>query len=213
MTRQTLYNFEITRGDNNDYLQWAFRANSFYDAALILAAKLEEPQTKTIRINGEEYKFENGDQIPFSFYPAFFYVASHSIELILKAIALQSDCDLDLIIKSGHKLQYCIEIIKNTDFPFPKISEPENTIIKNMELVLSTGVVKYPNAKYNSDNIYKDIKASLFIDNGIKIIQESSLNLSTYDKLWKKLSKSLDIAVTKWLYENAVVTENSSTEK
>ena len=230
MTKQVLYNLEITRGDSSDYLEWAFKANSFHDAALILASHLEMHTADTIEISGHKYTFENRSQTPFSFYPAFFYVAAHSIELILKAIGIQASIPLDIITRNGHKLRDLIDSINQTSFLLPNLTTGEMLIIKNLELVLITGAVKYPNAKGNTEQIYSSIKADILqeteervmvdkTDNNtavvgiiediseshytikkIKAVEDSSLNIVTYSQLWRKFSDSLDKAVAKELH-------------
>jgi len=226
MGKQVAYNTELTRGNNNDFCDWVSRARSFHDSAMVLASILENPMSGLFFSDIESYTLGKGN--PETIYPSFFYISSHSIELLLKGVAIFSGKRYDELKPLGHDIDKILSTIKNTDYPFPRLSKGDYVILRNMSLVIGSGVVKYPNGKKNTNDIYKTIEESLIVDgiirsdkekvekspvgvilektaSGYKVqekiaLLENSLNIETYKSLWNKIYKSLEKALADWMY-------------
>ena len=225
MGNQVSYNLELVRGDNEDFFDWVFRARSFYDSAVLLVYFLEHKlDLELIQRHFKSYTLgENG---PVSIYPSFFYIASHSIELLLKGIAIFSGSTYKEVLASNHNIENLLDNINKSNFPLPTFTIGEKNILKNMSLV-GTGLVRYPNNRSNTPDGYNIISKSILRDGKERLqnehphkspvykiisknedqcrvkelvaIMENSLNKDTYCRIWDKLHGTLEQEVLIWM--------------
>lgn len=172
MSKQVLHNSELVRGDNEDYFDWVFRARSFHDSAKLLGYFSEADVFPNFLEIGKTYMLK--DRGPVSIYPSFFYVASHSIELLLKGVAIFSGSTFKDLSNHNHDIEKLIVTTKQNGFSLPKFTKGELIILRNMNLVIKHGVVKYPNSKRGGNDIYKMIRDSISIDGKERYVNKKS---------------------------------------
>ena len=162
--RQVKQNLELSNGDNNDFFCWILRARSFYDSTVVLGAFLNLDNIPDFLDFGKTYTEKLTSA---SIYPSFFYLASHSIELLLKSLAIYSGYKFDELSKelkgNAHNLNKILLAIKKNNFILPEFTDGEKEIIKNMNFVVSHGVIKYPNSKSNKSEFFDGLQESVFI--------------------------------------------------